>query len=110
MRLIFLGSAALAEGFALTGFEIFPDATVDTVEKVLADVLKRKEKALIFVEDSLSRQPPPSFLRARNESDRIVITEIPPLHAPQNYQPLVEELVGRVLGPAVLEVETKHGL
>lgn len=108
MRLIFLGSAALAEGFALTGFEIFPNATVDTVEKVLVEVLKRKEKALIFVEDSLSRQPSPSFLRARNESDRIVITEIPPLHAPENYQPLVEELVGRVLGPAVLEVEAKR--
>lgn len=110
MRLIFLGSAALAEGFALTGFEIFPNATVDTVEKVLAEVLKRKEKALIFVEDSLSRQPPPSFLRARNESDRIVITEIPPLHTPENYQPLVEALVERVLGPTVLQSENKSGI
>jgi len=37
-----------------------------------------------------------------------VITEIPPLHAPETYQPLVEDLVVRVLGAAVLETETKH--
>jgi len=108
MKLIFLGSEALADGFALLGFEIFPNATVETVEKVLADLLKRKEKALVFIEDTLSRQPSPSFLQVRNESDRIVITEIPPLHAPETYQPLVEDLVVRVLGAAVLETETKH--
>ena len=41
---------------------------------------------------------------------RIVITEIPPLHAPETYQPLVEDLVTRVLGAAVLETESKHGV
>lgn len=110
MRLIFLGSESLAEGFALLGFEVFADATVATVEKVLTDLLKHKGKALVFVEDTLSRQPSPSFLRVRNESDRIVITEIPALNAPETYKPLVEELVTRVLGAAVLETEAKHGV
>ena len=39
MRLIFMGSQALAEGFALLGFEIFQDSTVEKVESELSKLL-----------------------------------------------------------------------
>ncbi len=98
-----MGSKALAEGFALLGFEIFQDATGEIVENELVKMLKKQERALIFVENDLTRQPGPAFLRARTESAGIIITEIPPLKAPNTYRPSVEELVVRVLGTSVLD-------
>ena len=103
MRLIFMGSNALAEGFALLGFETFPNATLDMVENILLELLKKKTKALVFLEDSLTETVGPAFLQARSESAEIIITEIPALNAPDDYRPSVEELVKRVLGPAVLD-------
>ena len=98
-----MGSQALAEGFALIGFEIFPNATAELVETELSKLLKSKEKALVFLEDSLTKQLGPSFLRARTEAASIILSEIPPLNAPENYHPSVETLVARVLGPSVLD-------
>ena len=56
-----MGSQALAEGFALIGFEIFPNATAELVETELSKLLKSQEKALVFLEDSLTQQPGPSL-------------------------------------------------
>jgi len=103
MKLIFMGSQALAQGFALLGFETFSNANAETVESELSKLLNSKESALVFIEDSLTRQPGPSFLRARTEVAEIIITEIPPLNAPNDYHSSVEELVARVLGPSVLD-------
>ncbi|TGO03606.1 hypothetical protein PN36_02910 [Candidatus Thiomargarita nelsonii] len=103
MKLIFMGSQALADGFTLLGFETFSNATTETVESELSKLIKSKERALVFIEDSLTRQPGPSFLRARTEVAEIIITEIPPLNAPNNYHSSVEKLVARVLGPSVLD-------
>jgi vacuolar-type H+-ATPase subunit F/Vma7 len=103
MKLIFMGSQALAEGFALLGFETFPNASTEMVEKELSNLLTNKEKALIFLEDNLTHQPGPSLLRARTEAAGIIITELPPLNVPETYRPSVEELVARVLGPSVLD-------
>jgi vacuolar-type H+-ATPase subunit F/Vma7 len=98
-----MGHEALADGFALLGFEIFANAVQDDVEKLLSELIKHKEKALIFLEDSLAQSPKDAFLRARSEAAGIIITEIPPLNAPENYRPVVEDLVARVLGASVLD-------
>ncbi|WP_353570575.1 V-type ATP synthase subunit F [Candidatus Albibeggiatoa sp. nov. BB20] len=103
MRLIFMGSEALADGFALLGFEIFTNAVQDDVEQLLIELLKHKRKALIFLEDNLTKSPKEAFLRARNEAAGIIITEIPALNAPETYRPMVEDLVVRVLGASVLD-------
>ena len=98
-----MGDIALAEGFALLGFETFPNATLDMVENILAELLKKKTKALVFIEDSLTKQAGSAFLQARSSSAEIIITEIPALNAPDSYKPSVEELVKRVLGSSVLD-------
>jgi len=103
MRLIMMGSEALCEGFALLGFETFPDALSKDVENILLELLNAQEKALVFLENNLSQEPSSVFLRARSESDRIIITEIPSLNAPNTYKPSVESLIARVLGTAVLD-------
>jgi len=103
MKLIMMGSQELCEGFALLGFETFPNATPKNVEQVLSELMKNQEKALVFLENNLSHEPSEVFLRARSESDRIIITEIPSLNAPNTYRPSVESLIARVLGTAVLD-------
>ena len=111
MRYIVMGSKALTEGFALLGFEAFPDATTDQVESVLTGLLKRQEKALVFLESTLTykhnaKTPEdilPAISRLRREAAWVIITEIPPLHSPEIYRPSVETLVARVLGDSVLD-------
>jgi len=103
MRLIVMGGAVLCEGFTLLGFESYPNASPVQMESLLADLLKNKEKALIFVEDYLTREPQANFLQVRGEASGIIITEIPALSTPENYHPTVEALVMRVLGGSALD-------
>jgi len=98
-----LGDAALVQGFALIGFEAYPDATPAQLEQILASLHRSNATALVLVEHELARQGGEWFTRLRNEGGRIVITEMPPLHAPANYHPAVEDLVVDVLGEQALE-------
>lgn len=102
-RMIALGSAALTEGFSLIGVETIPDATAEQLESLLADLVKRQEKALVFLEDSLVRSQGSWLRHVREEGGRIVIAEVPPLHMPENYHPQVEDLVRAILGAQALE-------
>ncbi|CAK0741081.1 hypothetical protein CCP3SC1_1260002 [Gammaproteobacteria bacterium] len=102
-RLIVMGSAALAEGFGLIGFETLPDATVEELDEVLNALLKQRQKALVLVEGYLARSNSPLLARVRMEGGRIVVVEIPRLDAPTDYHPQVEEMILSILGPTALE-------
>ncbi len=102
MRLLAFGTAALMEGFNLLGFETYPDANPSIVEDVLCELLTKKQKALVFIEQSLTLDPGHCYQRIRQDSGEVVIMTLPPLNDPQNYHPPVEELVKRVLGAAAL--------
>lgn len=106
MRLIAMGGAALVQGFALLGAETYEDATGEDLERVLADVLRGRDQALIFVESGLVARGGRNLDRVRREGGRIIVSEIPPLDAPESYRPPVEALVTRVLGPSALEERT----
>lgn len=106
MRLIALGGAALMQGFALLGAETHEDATQEDVERVLAELLRGHDQALVFVENSLVAQSGQHLERVRREGGRIIVSEIPSLDAPDSYRPPVEALVTRVLGPSALEERT----
>ncbi len=102
-RIIALGSAALTDGFTLIGVETLPDATTEQLETLLADLVRRKEKALVFLEHSLARSNGPWLRHVREEGGRIVIAEVPPLHTPGEYHPQVEDVVRAILGAQALE-------
>ena len=106
MRLIAVGGAALVQGFALLGAETYEDATGEDLERVLADVLRGRDQALIVVESGLVARGGRNLDRVRREGGRIIVSEIPPLDAPESYRPPVEALVTRVLGPSALEERT----
>ncbi|MEW5967241.1 MAG: V-type ATP synthase subunit F [Pseudomonadota bacterium] len=102
-RLVVLGSAGLAEGFRLIGAEVHADADVRTVERVLEQLAKSGDEALVLLETHLSHSGGPWLSRLRNEGGRIVLTELPPLPLPQAYAPAVDEVVRTVLGPDALK-------
>ncbi len=105
-RLIAMGSSALMEGFALIGFETWPEAGADDVERVLTDLIRHRHRALLFLEPRLARAGGPVLQKVRNEGGRIVITEVPPLQAPGEYHPEVEDLVVGLLGGGALEKQS----
>ena len=102
-RMIAMGTAALMQGFALIGFETYPDADKAQLSRVLSELLRSDRRALVLLEPDLARCDCDELARVRFESGRIVVTEIPPLHAPSEYHPLSEERVVNVLGPNALE-------
>jgi vacuolar-type H+-ATPase subunit F/Vma7 len=102
-RLVVLGSAGLAGGFSLIGAEVHPDAEPETVEAVLEQLAKSGDEALVLLETHLAHSGGYWLNRLRNEGGRIVITELPPLPAPQDYAPAVDEVVRAVLGPDALK-------
>jgi vacuolar-type H+-ATPase subunit F/Vma7 len=102
-RLVVLGSAGLTDGFSLIGAEVHPDADPAQVERVLEQLVKDGSAALVLLESALSREGGPWLDRLRNEGGRIVVTELPPLPAPHDYAPAVDEVVLAVLGPEALK-------
>lgn len=102
-RLVALGHAALMEGFRLIGVETHAEANQETVERVLADLVRGGARALVFLEHHLAQGRGPWLERVRNEGGRIVVTEVPALSAPDSYAPAVDGLMRAILGPAALE-------
>lgn len=102
-RMLALGSAPLVEGFALIGFEAYPDASASQLERLLAELYRGNSTALVLVEHDLARQGGEWFTRVRGEGGRIVISEVPSLNAPADYHPAVEDLVTEILGKQALE-------
>lgn len=102
-RLVVLGSASLAEGFSLIGAEGYPDADQATVEQVLADLWASGDAALVLLEGHLARGEGEWLRRLRNEGGHIVVTELPPLSAPNDYAPAVDDVVRTVLGADALK-------
>ncbi|CAK0757580.1 conserved hypothetical protein [Gammaproteobacteria bacterium] len=103
-RLIVMGGAPLTEGFALIGFEVFPNATIDELDDVLNELLKQRQKALVLIEDYLALGNRSSILaQIRAEGGSIVVVEIPRINAPADYHPQIEAMVVSILGPNALE-------
>ena len=102
-RLVVLGSAGLTEGFSLIGAEVHPDADPDKVEEVLGQLVRDGSEALVLLESGLAHAGGHWLNRLRNEGGRIVVTELPPLSAPHDYAPAVDDVVRAVLGPEALK-------
>ncbi len=101
--MIAMGSPALTQGFALVGFETWPGADPQVLAQVLDELVKHDQRALVLLEPDLARCDCPQLRHVRAESGRIVVAEVPPLHAPETYHPLVEDLVRSVLGADALD-------
>jgi len=96
--MIAMGSRPLMEGFSLLGFETWPDASIEDLEKRLTELQKSGQKTLLLLETYLSRSPCPLLTDIRTRGGKIIVTEVPAINAAQDYHPFVEDLVVKVLG------------
>ena len=105
-RLIAMGSAALVQGFALIGFEAYPDISPQKMEAILAELFRQRTKAFIVMEHQLAASGGTWLSRVLSEGGRIVVTEIPQLHSPEGFKPAVEAQVEAILGARALEQQS----
>jgi len=97
-RIIAMGGRPLMEGFALLGFETWPDAEIDDLEKLLLELIQSRQKALILLETYLSQSQIQLLSDIRIHGGNIIVTEVPAINASSEYRPFVEEFVTKVLG------------
>jgi vacuolar-type H+-ATPase subunit F/Vma7 len=107
-RLVVLGSAGLTEGFSLIGAEVYPQADQARVEEVLEALVREGAAALVLLEAHLAHEEGYWLKRLRNEGGRILVTELPPLSAPQEYTTAVDTVVRTVLGSDTQKDTDQH--
>lgn len=108
MKIIAIGNSALMDGFALLGIDTYADATADEINAVLTQLVRERERALVYLQQDLISAEIPMIKQLRSKGGSILICEIPDLHTADDYQPEVEKLIGRVLGSSVLEAQLGH--
>lgn len=101
MRLLAIGNQALMDGFALLGIETHADISISEIDKILTGLLRKKERALVYLQQNLAQADLPVLHRLRNEGGRILISEIPDIRSANNYNAPVDRLISRVLGSNV---------
>lgn len=103
MKILAMGDSALMDGFALIGIQTYADQSVENINSILSELRRRRERALVFIQQDLMGLDIPMIRYLRNRGGMILICEIPKLGQAEHYQPAVERLIEKVLGSAVLE-------
>jgi vacuolar-type H+-ATPase subunit F/Vma7 len=104
-RLIAMGNRPLMEGFSLLGFETWPNASSEDLDKLLIELLKSDQKAVLLLETHLSQSQSSILTKVRTHGGKILVTEVPAINASHEFHPYVEDLVIQVLGKNALENE-----
>jgi vacuolar-type H+-ATPase subunit F/Vma7 len=102
-RMIAMGSSPLMEGFALLGFETWPNANNDDLENLLSELMESDDEILLLLETYLSQSQSSQLSNIRNHGGKIIVTEVPAINAARDYHPFVEDLLTKLLGAQVLE-------
>jgi vacuolar-type H+-ATPase subunit F/Vma7 len=97
-RQVFLGEAALASGFRLAGFEVYPDASVDTLERLLDELMVARSHAFVIIDQRLAESDSKHLETVRSEGGRILITQVPPLTRPEAMHSSVDHHIRQLLG------------
>jgi vacuolar-type H+-ATPase subunit F/Vma7 len=98
VRNIFIGSAALTDGFRLIGFETLTDPDLQQLDQLLTDLQRNRERALLIIEHSINQMDSKMLEQVRNEGGRIVLSEVPSLHDPNNFQGDLEAQLKKLTG------------
>jgi vacuolar-type H+-ATPase subunit F/Vma7 len=102
-RLIFMGQAALTEGFRLIGFETFPDASAEQLDTVLGELQQSRAPAFLVLDASLSECCSLRLHQVRAEGGRILVTEVPRLREPEEFRNVIDHQIRLLLGGADLD-------
>ena len=99
-RQLFVGSANLAAGFRLAGFEVLADAGVAELEQLLTGLRAARTPAFVVVDQSLAESDSRLLQEVRREGGRILLTQVPPLTHPEQMKSSVDEHIRLLLGAA----------
>jgi len=86
VRNIFVGGPALTDGFRLIGFETLTDPDAQQLERLLGELQRERQRALLIIEQSVIGMGSKLLEQIRSEGGRIVLTEVPSLHDPDTFQ------------------------
>ncbi|MCU7891568.1 MAG: V-type ATP synthase subunit F [Candidatus Thiodiazotropha sp. (ex Ustalcina ferruginea)] len=86
VRMVFVGSHGLTDGFRLIGFETLTEPDAGKLDELLSVLLKEKQRALLIIEQSINQVGSKLLEQIRSEGGRIVLSEVPSLHDPDNFQ------------------------
>ncbi len=98
VRNIFVGGHALADGFRLIGFETLTDPDQQGLDRLLAELQRKKQRALLIIEHSVSQSGSKLLEQIRSEGGRIILSEIPSLYDPDNFQSDLDEQLRKLTG------------
>lgn len=97
-RQLFFGEASLATGFRLAGFEVYPDADIAQIDKVLAKLQAARTPAFVVIDQQLAAQGSKRIDEVRSEGGRILLTQVPALAQPQQMHSSVDDHIRTLLG------------
>jgi len=98
VRNIFIGSPALADGFGLIGFETLADPDERQLNQLLTELQRERQRTLLIIEQSVNRIGSKLLRQIRNEGGRIILSEVPSLHDPDDFQSELDEQLKRLTG------------
>ncbi|MEJ2608718.1 MAG: V-type ATP synthase subunit F [Candidatus Thiodiazotropha sp.] len=98
VRNIFVGGHALTDGFRLIGFETLTDPNAAQLDELLSGLLQEKQRTLLIIEQSINQIDSKLLSQIRNEGGRIVVSEVPSLHDPDNFQSDLDETLKQLTG------------
>jgi vacuolar-type H+-ATPase subunit F/Vma7 len=102
-RMVFLGHKALAEGFALIGFETRADAGVNELDALLRELLSKRQNAFLIIEQYLAQAGSRLLPLVYVEGGRIIVAEVPPLARPEGMHIDIDEQIQALLGGQSLD-------
>jgi vacuolar-type H+-ATPase subunit F/Vma7 len=97
-RQLFLGDANLATGFRLAGFEVYPDADVEQLDRLLDSLVSSRSHAFVVIDQRLADSDSRRLQAVRQEGGRILLTQVPPLNQPGQMTSSVDERIQQLLG------------
>jgi vacuolar-type H+-ATPase subunit F/Vma7 len=89
--MIFMGEAQLADGFRLIGFETRADPTLEEVEKLVREMISRRQNAFLVIDRRIAEAELPSIQQVRREGGHIVVTPVPPLNKPDSFHLRIDD-------------------
>lgn len=96
-RLYFLGDGALAGGFHLAGFKVFPDADIGTMENLLKELRDARTPALVILGQELAESDSDILQEIQAEGGRILLTQVPPLNRPEELHARIGTHIDQLL-------------
>jgi vacuolar-type H+-ATPase subunit F/Vma7 len=97
-RMIFMGSAALTDGFRLIGFETRADPKPQEVEKLLRELVNKRQNAFLVLDQTLADADMPMLDRVRAEGGHIVVVTVPPLNDADQFSTRIDKRLQMMLG------------